>query len=276
MKTKKVLFLAAFMALVFFGFGWAAAADKTITLATTTSVVDTGMLDYLLPIFKADTGIEVKYVYAGTGKALEIARNGDADVVLVHAKVMEDQFIADGYGIERIEVAYNNFLLIGPAKDPARIKGGKDIVAAFKKMAKKEALFVSRGDKSGTHVKELDIWKAAGIAPQGQDWYLESGAGIGPSLLLANEKDAYILTDDSTYYDYTLGRKIALDIMVQGDPLLFNQYTVILVDPKKVPDAKYDDAMIFANWLVSEKGQKTIADFRKFDKQLFFPNAKKK
>jgi tungstate transport system substrate-binding protein len=275
MKTRRVWFFAAVLALVFFGFGWAAAADKTITLATTTSTVDTGMLDYLLPFFKADTGIEVKYVYAGTGKALEIAKNGDADVVLVHARSMEDQFIADGYGVDRKDVMYNNFLLIGPKKDPAKIKGMKDVIAAFKKMADKKALFISRGDKSGTHVKELEIWKAAGVTPQGNDWYLESGAGIGPSLMLANEKDAYILTDDSTYFDFTLGKKIDLPIMVQGDTNLFNQYGIILVNPKKVPTAKYNDAKIFADWLTGEKGQKLIAEFKKFDKQLFFPNAPK-
>jgi tungstate transport system substrate-binding protein len=275
MKTRRVWIFAAVMALVFFGFGWAVAADRSIMMATTTSTVDTGLLDYLIPYFKADTGIELKYVYAGTGKALEIAKNGDADCVLVHARSMEDKFIADGYGMDRRDVMYNNFLLVGPAKDPAKIKGMKDTLSAFKKIAEKKALFISRGDKSGTHVKELEIWKAAGITPQGQDWYLESGAGIGPSLMLANEKNAYILTDDSTYFDFTLGKKIDLPIMVQGDKILFNQYGIILVDPKKIPTAKYADAKIFADWLTGEKGQKLIAEFKKFDKQLFFPNAPK-
>jgi tungstate transport system substrate-binding protein len=275
MKLRRIWFLAAVAAIVLFGFSWAVAADRYITMATTTSTVDTGLLDYLLPIFKADTGIEVKYVYAGTGKAIEIAKNGDADLILVHARSMEDQFIADGYGLDRKDVMYNNFLLVGPATDPAKIKGMKDALSAFKKIAKEKALFISRGDKSGTHVKELEIWKAAGITPQGQEWYLESGAGIGPSLMLANEKNAYILTDDSTYFDYTLGKKIDLPIMVQGDKVLFNQYGIILVDPKKIPTAKYADAKIFEDWLTGEKGQKLIAEFKKYDKQLFFPNAPK-
>ncbi|MBN2224552.1 MAG: substrate-binding domain-containing protein [Deltaproteobacteria bacterium] len=274
MKTRRVWFFAAVMALVFFGFGWAVAADRSIMMATTTSTVDTGLLDYLIPYFKADTGIDLKYVYAGTGKALEIARNGDVDCVLVHAKSLEDKFVAEGYGVDRKEVAYNNFLVIGPKSDPAKIEGMKDVVAAFKKIAKEKALFISRGDNSGTHVKELAIWKEAGITPQG-DWYLESGAGIGPTLMLANEKGAYTMSDDSTYYDYTLGKKIDLPIMVMGDKILFNQYAIILVNPKKIPTAKYDDAKIFADWLTGEKGQKLIADFRKFDKQLFFPNAAK-
>ena len=177
MKAKRVLFLATVMALVLFGFGWAVAADRYITLATTTSTVDTGMLDYLLPVFKADTGIEVRYVYAGTGKAIEIAKNGDADVILVHARSMEDKFIADGYGMDRKDVMYNNFLLVGPAKDPAKIKGMKDALAAFKKIAKKEALFISRGDKSGTHVKELEIWKAAGHHAPGAGLVSRVGRG---------------------------------------------------------------------------------------------------
>jgi tungstate transport system substrate-binding protein len=274
MKAKRIWFLAAIMAMVFFGFGWAAAADRTITLSTTTSTVDTGLLDYLMPIFKADTGIEVKVVPAGTGKAIEIAKNGDADIVLVHARALEDKFVADGYGIDRKDVMYNNFLLIGPKKDPAKIKGMKDVVAAFKKIADKKALFISRADKSGTNVKELDIWKAAGITPQGE-WYLESGAGMGPTLMLANEKDAYTLTDDSTYFDYTLSKKIDLPIMVQGDKVLFNQYGVIPVNPKKIPTAKYADAKILADWLTGERGQKLIADYKKSGKQLFFPNAPK-
>jgi tungstate transport system substrate-binding protein len=274
MKAKRLWFLAAVMAMVFFGFGWAVAADKTITLSTTTSTFDSGLLDYLLPIFKADTGIEVKVISVGTGKALEIAKNGDVDVVLVHARSLEDQFIADGYGIDRKDVMYNNFLLIGPKKDPVKIKGMKDVVAAFKKIADKKALFISRGDKSGTNTKELEIWKTAGITPKG-DWYLEAGAGMGPVLMMANEKDAYTLADDSTYYSYALDKKIDLPILVQGDKVLFNQYGVILVNPKKIPTVKYADAKIFADWLTGEKGQKTIAAFKKFDKQLFFPNAPK-
>jgi len=236
--------------------------------------VDTGLLDYLMPKFTEDTGIEVKILYAGTGKALEFAKNGDADVVLVHARASEDAFIADGYGTDRMDVMYNNFLLIGPADDPAKIKGISDVAKAFKKIAKKNALFVSRGDKSGTHVKELDIWKKAGITPAGE-WYLESGQGIGPTLMLAQEKGAYTLTDDSTYYDYTLSKKIDLSIMVKGDEFLFNQYGIIAVNPEKVPTAKYDAAKKFIDWMTSEKGQKLIAEFKKFDRQLFFPNAPK-
>jgi tungstate transport system substrate-binding protein len=274
MKRRSFLLFVTVMALVVFGAAWAFAADKTITLATTTSTVDTGLLDYLLPYFKADTGIDVKVVYAGTGKALEIAKNGDADVVLVHARSLEDAFIADGLGLDRKDVMYNNFLLVGPKSDPIKIKGTKKVVDAFKKIADKKALFISRGDKSGTNIKELEIWKAAGITPKG-DWYLESGAGIGPTLLMANEKNAYVLTDDSTYFDYTLGKKIDLPIMVQGEPMLFNQYGVILVNPKKIPTVKYDDAKKFADWLTGAKGQKLIAEFKKFDKQLFFPNAPK-
>ncbi len=275
MKVRRIWLLTAAAALLLFASMTALAADKTITLATTTSTVDTGMLDYLLPIFTKETGIDVKVVYAGTGKAIEIAKNGDADVILVHARAQEDQFIAEGSGLDRRDVMYNNFLLVGPKSDPAKIKGMKDVVAAFKKIADKKALFVSRADKSGTNSKELEIWKLAGIDPKGKEWYLESGQGMGPTLLLVNEKGAYTLCDDATYYDYSLGKKVDLPIMVQGQKILFNQYGIILVNPKKVPTVKYDDAKIFADWLVSEKGQKLIADFKKYGKQLYFPDATK-
>ncbi len=271
---RKLYCVLAVAALVTFGLVLSAAAKETITLATTTSTVDTGLLDVILPVFTAKTGIDVKVVYAGTGKALEIAKNGDADVVLVHARSLEDQFIADGYGIDRKDVMYNNFMLIGPKSDPAKVMGMKEVVEAFKKIADKKALFLTRADKSGTNVKELDIWKAAGITPKG-DWYVETGQGMGPTLLVANEKGAYTLSDDATYFDFTLGKKIDLPIMVKGEKMLFNQYGVILVNPKKVSTVKYDAAKKFADWLTGPDGQKNIADFKKYGKQLFFPDAPK-
>lgn len=248
------------------------ASAEEITLATTTSTVDTGMLDYLIPIFKEDTGIDLKYIYAGTGKALEYARNGDADVVMVHAKSLEMKFIEEGYGLDRKEVMYNNFYIIGPADDPAGIKGLEKASEAFTKIAETESIFVSRGDNSGTHVKELLIWDEAGIAPAG-DWYIEAAAGIGPTLLMANEKMGYALADNSTYLAYTFDDKIDLEIMVEGDPILFNQYSVITVNPETIDTVNYEGAKVFLDWITSERGQQLIADYKKFDTQLFYPNA---
>jgi tungstate transport system substrate-binding protein len=271
---KRRLFILVAAAALILSFSLFAGAAETITLATTTSTYDTGLLDAILPVFTKATGIEVKVVSAGTGKALEYGKNGDADIVLVHARSSEDKFVAEGYGIDRKDVMYNNFLLIGPKEDPAKIKGMKDVVAAFKKIAEKEAPFVSRGDKSGTNVKELEIWKAAGITPSG-DWYLMSGVGMGQTLIVANEKGAYTLSDDGTYYDYTLGKKIDLPVMVEGDKVLFNQYGIILVNPAKVPTVKYDAAKKLHDWMTGPDGQKEIAKFKKYGKQLFFPNAPK-
>ena len=248
------------------------ASAEEIMVATTTSTVDTGLLDHLIPIFKEDTGIDLKYIYAGTGKALEYARNGDADAVLVHAKSLEMQFIEEGYGLDRKEVMYNNFYIIGPADDPAGIKGLEKASEAFTLIAETGSLFISRGDNSGTHVKELIIWDEAGIAPEGE-WYIEAAAGIGPTLLMANEKRGYALADNSTYLSYTFDDKIDLDIMVEGDPILFNQYSVITVNPETISTVNYEGAKAFLEWITSEKGQQLIADYKKFDTQLFYPNA---
>ena len=246
-------------------------ADE-ITIATTTSTVDTGLLDYLIPFFKEDTGIDLKYIYAGTGKALEYARNGDADAVLVHARSLEMAFIEEGYGLDRREVMYNNFYIIGPEIDPAGIQGFETASEAFTLIAETESLFISRGDNSGTHVKELIIWDEAGIVPEG-DWYIEAAAGIGPTLLMANEKRGYALADNSTYLSYTFDDKIDLEVMVQGDQILFNQYSVITVNPETITTVNYEGAKAFLEWITSERGQQLIADYTKFDTQLFYPNA---
>jgi tungstate transport system substrate-binding protein len=270
--TMKTLFRISVILLFALTLFVGAVSAEEITLATTTSTVDTGMLDYLIPIFKEDTGIDLKYIYAGTGKALEYARNGDADVVMVHAKSLEMKFIEEGFGLDRKEVMYNNFYIIGPETDPAGIKDLEKASEAFSLISETESTFISRGDNSGTHVKELLIWDDAGITPSGE-WYIEAAAGIGPTLLMANEKDGYALADNSTYLAYTFDDKIDLAIMVQGDPILFNQYSVITVNPETIDTVNYEGAKVFLDWITSERGQQLIADYKKFDTQLFYPNA---
>jgi len=252
------------------------AEDKTLMMATTTSTDNTGLLDYLAPQFKADTGIELKWTAVGTGKALALGRNCDVDVLLVHDPESEKAFIDDGSGVDRTQIMYNDFIVIGPKEDPAGIKG-KGVKEAFKTIAEKKAVFASRGDKSGTHMMELSLWKAAGVAePDKEQWYVQTGQGMLPTINIAAERVGYTLTDRGTYIKYEANFKgnPPLVIVVEGDAALFNQYSVIAVNPKKCEKAKYDLATAFSRWMASPKTQKFIGDFKMMGKQLFTPNAK--
>lgn len=250
-----------------------APAQRFITVSSTTSTTDSGLFEHLLPAFKAKTGIEVRVVSQGTGQALDTGRRGDADVVFVHAKAQEQNFVTEGFGVERKPVMYNDFVLIGPKADPAGIKGGKDIVAGLKAVQAKGAPFVSRGDKSGTHAAELNLWKVAGIdiAQMKGSWYREIGQGMGAALNTAGGMGAYVLSDRATWINFK--NRGDLEIVVEGDTRLFNQYGVILVNPAKHPHVKQADGQAFIDWLVSPEGQKTIADYKINGQQLFFPNA---
>ena len=253
----------------------ALAADKSIIVQSTTSTQNSGLFDYLLPIFTAKTGITVNVVAVGTGQAIKNAMNGDGDVLLVHAKPDEEKFVADGYGVERFDVMYNDFIIVGPAGDPAGIIGSKDAPAALKKIAQAQATFASRGDDSGTHKKELELWKDAGVdvgAASGT-WYRETGSGMGATLNTAVGMGAYALTDRGTWISYK--NKGDYKIVVEGDPTLFNQYGVILVSPKKHPRVKATEGQAFIDWILSDEGQQAIASFKIDGLQLFFPNAKR-
>jgi tungstate transport system substrate-binding protein len=250
------------------------AQEKILILATTTSVENSGLLSYLLPIFEKKTGIKVKVVARGTGAAIEMGKRGDADVVFVHAKELELKAVKEGWFVNRKEVCYNDFIIVGPKNDPARVKNSKDVITAFKKISQAKALFISRGDNSGTHIKELKIWKLAGINPKGKPWYLEAGQGMEKTLFMANEKDAYTLTDRGTWLAVRSRLKY-LALLFEGAPLLFNQYSVMAVNPKKHPHVNYEDALKFINWITSHEGQRLIGNFKdKFGNQLFIPNAK--
>ncbi len=251
----------------------ALAQEKSIVVASTTSTQDSGLFGHILPLFKAKTGIDVKVISQGTGQALDTGRRGDADVVFVHARSQEEKFVADGFGVRRHPVMYNDFILVGPKGDPAGIKGSKDIAAALKTIKDKTAPFVSRGDKSGTHTAELNLWKAAGIdvAQDKGAWYREIGQGMGAALNTASAMNGYVLADRGTWLSFK--NRGELDIVVEGDRRLFNQYGVILVDPAKHPHVKKDLGQAFIDWLISAEGQKAIADYRINGQQLFFPNA---
>jgi tungstate transport system substrate-binding protein len=266
--------LAAFAIALSFALGASALAqEKSIVVASTTSTQDSGLFGHLLPIFTAKTGIEVKVIAQGTGQALDTARRGDADVVFVHAKAAEEKFLTEGFGVKRYPVMYNDFVLIGPKSDPAGIKGSKDIVAALKAIKNKEAPFVSRGDRSGTHVAELNLWKAAGIdiAADKGPWHRDIGQGMGAALNTASAMDAYVLSDRGTWLSFK--NRGDLDLAVEGDQRLFNQYGVMLVNPEKHPHVKKEWGQAFVDWLISPEGQKAIADYKIEGKQLFFPNA---
>jgi tungstate transport system substrate-binding protein len=254
----------------------AAAQEKSIVVASTTSTQDSGLFNYLLPLFKAKTGIDVKVIAQGTGQALDTARRGDADVVFVHAKAQEEKFVADGFGVKRFDVMYNDFVLIGPASDPAGIKGSKDIAAALKTIQQKAVPFVSRGDKSGTHSAELALWKQADIdlAAVRGPWYREIGQGMGAALNTANAMNAYVLSDRGTWLSFR--NRGDLVIAVEGDKRLFNQYGVILVNPEKIPSVKRDLGQAFVDFVTSAEGQSIIANYKIDGQQLFFPNAEKK
>jgi len=249
------------------------AQDKFITVASTTSTEQSGLFRHILPIFEKKTGIQVRVVALGTGQALDLARRGDADVVFVHAKAAEEKFIAEGHGVKRIPVMYNDFVLIGPKSDPARIGGGKDVTAALKSIAAAQAPFVSRGDKSGTHMAELALWKAAGIEIDGAKgpWYRDTGQGMGPALNTASSMNGYILADRGTWLSFK--NRGDLVILVEGDKRLFNQYGVILVNPARHAAVKKDLGQAFVDWIVSPEGQAAIESFKIGGEQLFFPNA---
>jgi tungstate transport system substrate-binding protein len=251
----------------------AQAQERFITVASTTSTEQSGLFDHLLPRFEQKTGIKVHVVAVGTGQALDLARRGDADVVFVHARSAEEKFLAEGHGVKRYPVMYNDFVLLGPKSDPAKIGGGKDILQAFKNLEAARAPFVSRGDKSGTHLAELDLWKAAGIdidAVKGP-WYRDTGQGMGPALNTASSMNAYILTDRGTWLSFK--NRGDLTILVEGDKRLFNQYGVMLVNPDKHPSVKKELGQMFVDWVISPEGQQAIVDYKINGEQLFFPDA---
>jgi tungstate transport system substrate-binding protein len=251
----------------------AQAQQKYITVASTTSTEQSGLFKHLLPIFEKKTGIAVRVVALGTGQSLDMGKRGDADVVFVHARPLEEKFVAEGYGVKRYEVMYNDFVLIGPKSDPAKVAGTKDIVAAFQKIKAAQAPFVSRGDKSGTHFAELELWKTAGVdmAKEKGRWYRETGSGMGPALNSAAGMNAYILADRGTWLSFK--NRGDLVISVEGDKRLFNQYGVILVNPARHAHVKKEMGQAFIEWIVSREGQSAIAAYTINGEQLFFPNA---
>ncbi len=258
------------------GFAFAAAsamAAKAIRLATTTSTDNSGLLGFILPKFEAKYGGKVRVVAVGTGAALKLGENGDADVLLVHARKLEDEFMAKGYGSVRKDVMHNDFVLVGPKSDPAGIGGVKDVLAAFRRIKEAKAPFVSRGDKSGTNVMELGYWKGAGIDPR-EVQYLAIGQGMGQTLTVAGEKQGYTLSDRATYATYR--DKTGLQILVEGDPRMYNPYGIITVSPKRYPKNNYQGAMALVDWITSSEGQSTIASFKPKGAQLFFPDAIRK
>jgi len=250
------------------------AQERFIVVASTTSTEQSGLFGYLLPVFQKKTGIQVRVVALGTGQALDLARRGDADVVFVHARSAEEKFLAEGHGVKRFDVMYNDFVLIGPKSDPAKVSGGRDILDALKKIKSASAPFVSRGDKSGTHIAELDLWKLAGIdiATDKGPWYRDTGQGMGPALNTAAAMNAYILADRGTWISFKNRGELA--VAVEGDKRLFNQYGVMLVNPARHPNVKKDLGQAFVDWVISPGGQKTIAEYKIGGEQPFFPNAK--
>lgn len=251
------------------------AQQRFITIASTTSTEQSGLFKHLLPVFEKKTGIQVRVVALGTGQSLDMGKRGDADVVFVHARPLEEKFVAEGYGVKRFEVMYNDFVLIGPKSDPAKIAGGKDALEAFRKVKSAQAPFVSRGDKSGTHFAELELWKAAGIdiGKEKGPWYRDTGQGMGPALNSAAGMNAYILADRGTWLSFR--NRADLGIVLEGDARLFNQYGIILVNPAKHPAVKREMGQAFIDWVISAEGQHTIASYRIGGEQLFFPNSEK-
>jgi len=274
---KRWIFVGLFCLLLLFPSLGASQSTKFILLSSTIGPIDAGIVGLLEDEFEKETGIRVRHVGAGTGAALDIARKGNVDLVLVHAKSLEEKFIQDGFGTERIDLMYNDFVIVGPSNDPAGIKGMKLATEALKKISEKKVTFISRGDKSGTHVSEMELWEKAGIKPTGS-WYViyEKGAmGNVPTLRYTDEKDAYTVIDRATYL--TLKGQIKLDILAEKDEALLNYITLIPVNPKKFPRANYEDVMVFVKWLTSpQKGQRLIRDFGKdkYGSPLFFPNSK--
>ncbi len=251
----------------------APAGGRFITVSSTTSTTDSGLFNHLLPAFRARTGIEVRVVSQGTGQALDTGRRGDADVVFVHARAQEERFVAEGHGVERRPVMYNDFVLVGPKSDPAGIAGQRDIAAALRAVQAKGALFISRGDRSGTHAAELALWQAAGLAIETAKgpWYREIGQGMGAALNMASAQNGYVLSDRATWLNFR--NRGDLRIVVEGDRRLFNQYGVILVNPARHPHVKRADGQAFIDWLVGPEGQRTINDYKISGEQLFFANS---
>lgn len=251
----------------------ALAADRSIVLQSTTSTANSGLYDHILPRFTDATGVRVNVVAVGTGQAIKNARNGDGDVLLVHAKSAEETFVEDGYGVERFDVMYNDFVIVGPPGDPARVAGMTDAITALAKIAKSGAVFASRGDDSGTHKKEMALWRMAGIDPviDSGGWYRETGSGMGATLNVAVGMDAYALTDRGTWISFS--NRGEHGVLVESDDDLFNQYGVILVNPARHANVKSAEGQAFIDWILSEQGQAAIASYRRGGQQLFFPNA---
>jgi tungstate transport system substrate-binding protein len=277
MKPSQLFFAAAlaFAASLAVGPGSAPASAqvKSIVVASTTSTQDSGLFGHILPLFKTKNGIDVRIISQGTGQAIDTGRRGDADVVFVHARSAEEKFVAEGFGVKRFDVMYNDFVLIGPKADPAGVRGGKDIVLALKTIQAKALPFVSRGDKSGTHAAELALWKAAELDPAGSkpSWYREIGQGMGAALNTSAAMGAYVLSDRGTWLSFK--NKDALMISVEGDKRLFNQYGIILVNPERHKHVKRDLGQAFIDWIISGDGQAAIAAYKVNGEQLFFPNA---
>jgi len=269
-RTMPLWAVVLFSALISLPAG--AGSSKAIRLATTTSTANTGLLDYLLPKFEVKCGCKVNVIAVGTGKALKLGEDGNVDVVLVHARPAEDAFVAAGYGVDRRDVMYNDFVLVGPNNDPAKIRGEKDVLAAMKSIANAKWKFVSRGDDSGTEQMEKSYWKALDINPAGQPWYFSAGQGMGEVLMMSGEMRAYTLSDRGTWITYR--DKIGLPILVQGDPRMFNPYGIIAVNPKRYPSTNYQGAKALIDWMTSAEGQKLIADFKVGGEQLFIPDAR--
>jgi len=291
---KLAVTLVCLAALALFA-GASQAADKVITMSTTTSTQSSGLLDVLLPELEKDTGITVKVIAKGTGAAIRDGQDGNVDVIFVHAKAREENFVKEGYGTKRYAVMHNDFVILGPDSDPAGVKGMKDVVGALEKIAAQNAMFVSRGDDSGTHTKEQQLWKETGlklaedtskmvkggkeyeisfIRPSG-DWYMSIGQGMGKTVTFTEQKQGYTLSDRGTFINYKFGRDqgLDLDVVVEGDPLLFNPYGIIPVNPDKFPHVKYDVVKEFVDWLVGEPGQKVIKNYKLHGKPLFIPDA---
>jgi tungstate transport system substrate-binding protein len=273
MLRRHLFSLAAGAVLAFGVSGAVHAQDTFIVVQSTTSTQNSGLFDHILPIFQDKTGIEVRVVAVGTGQAIKNAENGDGDVLFVHAKAAEEKFVAEGHGLKRSDVMYNDFILVGPPADPAGIAGTKDITAALTKIAETEAPFASRGDDSGTHKAELKLWKEAGVdaAAASGGWYRETGSGMGATLNTGTAMGAYVLTDRATWISF--GNKGDYQIAVEGDDRLFNQYGIILVNPDKHASVKADAGQAFIDWVLSAEGQQAIADYKIDGQQLFFPNA---
>ncbi len=276
MKRLKIIQKITVCFVFFTGFYSLAYTDEIIRIrmASTTSTQNSGLLDVLLPAFEEATGgkIKIDVIAVGTGQALKIAERGDADLVLVHAPDLEEEFVKNGFGVNRHQVMHNDFVVLGPPPDPAGIKDAPEAEVAFQRIANRKTLFISRGDNSGTHLKELSLWEKGGVNPVGEEWYKEAGSGMAAALRVADEKRAYILSDRGTYLNYR--SRIDLSVLLQGDPLLHNPYGIIAVNPERFPHVHYKEAMRFIEWIVSPEGQGLIGSFTKEGESLFYPDKK--